>query len=128
MAKDGKKNIGTYIENLHVTGNGQIINFGNISDKIYNNTTTLESQGNEKISKALEKLTRSIVNDETIDSEEKQMVLENLELLSEQATKDKESRLPKNVFKNIFAGLNTLSSIATIAGIDFKQVVDYFVS
>lgn len=128
MEKEQKKYISTYIENLTVTGNGQILNFGKISDEIYNNTSTLESQGNEKISKSLEKLTKAIINDDSIDDEEKQMVLENLELLSEEATKNKEGRLPKNVFKNIFAGLNTLSSIATIAGLDFKQVVDHFIS
>lgn len=128
MGKEQKKHINTYIENITITGNGQILNFGNISDKIHNNTSTLESQGNDKISKALEKLTNAIIKDDTIGNEEKQMVLENLELLSEEATKHKENRLSKNVFKNIFAGLNTLSSISTIAGVDFKQVVDYFIS
>lgn len=128
MEKEKKKYINTYIEKININGNGHILNIGNVSEKIYNNTKTLESQGKDKVSIALEKLTNAIIKDETIDEDEKQMILENLELLSVEAIKDKDKRLSKSVFKNIFSGLNTLSSISTIAGVDFKQVLDYFLN
>lgn len=128
IEKEEKQNITTYIENFNIDGHGQILNFGTVNDKIINNTTILESQGKDQISKSLENLTNAVLNDNTMGSEDKNLILENLELLSEEALKDKTNRLPKNVFKNIFAGLNTLSSIATISGFDFKQVLDYFMN
>lgn len=128
MDKEKKKYISTYIENFNVMGNGQIFNIGNVSKNINNNAKTLESQGKDKISITLKKLTEAIKNDVTIDGDEKQLILENLELLSNEAVKDKDKRLSKNVFKNIFSGLNTLSSISTIAGVDFKQLVEYFLN
>lgn len=128
MDKEKKKYISTYIENFNVMGNGQIFNIGNVSKNIHNNAKTLESQGKDKISITLKKLTEAIKNDVTIDGDEKQLILENLELLSNEAVKDKDKRLSKNVFKNIFSGLNTLSSISTIAGVDFKQLVEYFLN
>lgn len=128
IQKEEKQHFNTYIENLNIDGDGQILNFGIVNDKITNNTTILEAQGKNEISKSLQNLTNAVLNNTSIGNDDKNLILENLKLLSEEALKDKPNRLPKNVFKNIFAGLNTLSSIATISGFDFKKVLDFFMN
>ena len=125
MEKENRSTFNNYVENLTINGSGNFLNVGNINGDIENNITILKSKGEQNIAEAFERL-KNIINNENIGEEEKSLLLDNINTLSSQATLEKSKRLPINVIKTIFSGINVLSSLSTVAGIDFKNILEYF--
>lgn len=114
-----------YIQNLTIHGTGNIVNIGGVNGDIVNNISILKDKGEENIAGAFERLTEVINND--TPEEQRELLLDNISTLSNQATLERSERLPINVIKTIFSGINVLSSISTVAGVDLKTIFSYFI-
>lgn len=114
-----------YIQNLTINGTGNIVNIGGVNGDIVNNISILKDKGEEDIAGAFERLTEVINNESPV--EQRELLLDNINTLSNQATLEKSDRLPINVIKTIFSGINILSSISTVAGVDLKSIFSYFI-
>lgn len=114
-----------YIQNLTIHGTGNIVNIGGVNGDIVNNISILKDKGEENIAGAFERLTEVINND--TPEEQRELLLDNINTLSNQATLERSERLPINVIKTIFSGINVLSSISTVAGVDLKTIFSYFI-
>lgn len=114
-----------YIQNLTINGTGNIVNIGGVIGDIVNNISILKDKGEEDIAGAFERLTE-VINNESPE-EQRELLLDNINTLSNQATLESSERLPINVIKTIFTGINILSSISTVAGVDLKTIFSYFI-
>lgn len=123
---------GTVIENLTINGDGQILNFGKIEGDIKNNIETLNKSGEKEISKSIEELTNAITLSNELQEIQKKEYLDTLKLLSEEALKTKDKRLPyttlKTIIKYSLGTLNAVSSLSTVTGINLANVADYFLN
>jgi hypothetical protein len=122
----------TVIENLTIHGDGQILNFGKVEGDINHNIEKLNKGGEEQISNALKRLVEAIKDTNELEEEKKMAYLEQLKLLSEEALKPKEKRLPQSILKTIIkyglGALNAASSISTVTGTTLPQIADYFLN
>lgn len=125
LKKNSTSSFKNYIENLTISGNGNLVNVGSINGNIENNITILKDSGENNIAEAFTRL-KEVINNEEIPEEERELLLDNVNTLSSQATLEKSNRLPLNVIKAIFSGINVLSSVSTVAGIDLQTIVSYF--
>lgn len=123
--RNNRSSFGNYVENLTITGTGHFVNIGGTNGDIENNITILKNRGEENISESFNRL-KEMVNTENISEEERNLLLDNVNILSTQATLERSERLPINVIKTIFSGLNVLSSISTVAGVDLQAILTYF--
>lgn len=125
VRKDSTSSFKNYIENLTISGSGNLVNIGGINGNIENNISFLKDSGEQKIAEAFERI-KEIVNNEEMPEVERELLLDNVNTLSTQATLERSQRLPLNVIKTIFSGINVLSSISTVAGIDLQSIFSYF--
>lgn len=123
---------GTVIENLTINGDGQILNFGKVEGDIKHNIDTLNKSGNHDISNAIEGLVLAIKQTNELQEIQQKEYLDTLKLLSEEALKPKDKRLPYSTLKTIIkyglGTLNALSSVSTIAGANLTTIADYFLN
>jgi len=123
---------GTIIENLTINGDGQILNFGKVEGDIKHNIDTLNRSGEQIISKAIEELTTVVTKTNELQEAQKKEYLDTLKLLSQEALKPKDKRLPYSTLKTIIkyglGTLNAVSSISTITGINLTNIADYFLN
>ena len=123
---------GTIIENLTINGDGQILNFGKVEGDIKHNIETLNKSGELTISKAIKELTAAVTHASELHETQKKEYLDTLKLLSEEALKPKDKRLPystlKTIIKYSLGALNAVSSISTITGINLTNIADYFLN
>jgi hypothetical protein len=123
---------GTVIENLTINGDGQILNFGKVEGDIKHNIETLNKTGENGISKSIEELTNAVTQSSELQEIQKKEYLDTLKLLSEEALKPKDKRLPyttlKTIIKYSLGTLNAVSSISTITGINLTNIADYFLN
>ncbi len=111
-------------------GGATVINMGKVEGDIMNNLINLNDSGHQGISKNIRELMEAIKNTNEIQEHEKAEYLETLNVLSGEAVKPKDERLPSSTIKKIIqfglGSLNTMSSISTIAGVNLKDVAEYF--
>lgn len=123
---------GTVIENLTINGDGQILNFGKVEGDIKHNIETLNKSGEKEISKSIEELTNAVTQSKELQEIQKKEYLDTLKLLSEEALKPKDKRLPyttlKTIIKYSLGTLNAVSSMSTITGINLTNIADYFLN
>ncbi|MDV3636989.1 hypothetical protein CMU84_17735 [Elizabethkingia anophelis] len=125
IEKNNKSAFNSYIENLTISGTGHFVNTGNINGDIEHNITILKDSGENNIAESFNRI-KNLINSENFSKDEKSLLLDNINTLSTQATLEKKDRLPLNVIKTIFSGINVLSSISTIAGIDLQTIFGFF--
>lgn len=125
IERNNRSSFNNYVENLTITGTGHFVNIGGTNGDIENNITLLKNRGEEDIAEAFNRL-KEVANNENISEEERNLLLDNVNTLSTQATLERSERLPINVIKTMFSGLNVLSSISTVAGVDLQAILDYF--
>jgi hypothetical protein len=125
-------NFGQPIGNITINGTGNIINNGVVEGNINTNIRALNEAGLDQISKSIKDLAEAIKPAIDIQDYQKEEYLETLQLLSEEALKPKDKRLPISTLKQIIqfglGTLNTFSSVSTIAGITIKDIANYFLS
>ncbi|MGN6194707.1 MAG: hypothetical protein ACTHOB_07190 [Ginsengibacter sp.] len=121
---------GTVIENLTINGDGQVLNFGKVEGDIKHNIENLNKSGEKEISKSIEELTNAVTQSIELQEIQKKEYLDTLKLLSEEALKPNDKRLPyttlKTIIKYSLGTLNAVSSIASISGINLTNIADYF--
>lgn len=122
---NNRSSFGNYVENLTITGIGHFVNIGGTNGDIENNITILKDKGEGNVAESFNRL-KEVINNENISEDERKLLLDNVHILSKQATLPQSERLPTNVINTIFSGLNVLSSISTVAGIDLQAVVRFF--
>ena len=120
-----KSKFSNYIENLTINGNSNLLNLGNVNGNIEQNIKILNDSGENNIANAFKRL-KDLVNNGDFPEDTKNLVLDNVNELSRQATLEKKDRLPINVLKSIFSGINVLSSISTVAGLDLQTIIEFF--
>ncbi|WP_312285907.1 hypothetical protein [Chryseobacterium gleum] len=125
IERNNRSSFNNYVENLTITGTGHFVNIGGTNGDIENNITLLKNRGEEDIAEAFNRL-KEVANNVNISEEERNLLLDNVNTLSTQATLERSERLPINVIKTIFSGLNVLSSISTVAGVDLQTILGYF--
>lgn len=125
IERNNRSSFNNYVENLTITGTGHFVNIGGTNGDIENNITLLKNRGEEDIAEAFNRL-KEVANNVNISEEERNLLLDNVNTLSTQATLERSERLPLNVLKTIFSGLNVLSSISTVAGVDLQAILSYF--
>lgn len=103
---------------VKIEGHGNIVNLGNIIDSVINNTIKLTSGENKEVGKALEVLAKAIGGTNEIIDAQKQKYLEQIKLLSEEALKPVDKRLPKAAIEPIITySLSTLGAVGSLAEI-----------
>jgi|GEM_PF-6220668 len=115
-----------------ITGHGNVINTGVIEGNIQNNIKVLNDLGMQEISKSIGDLMAVVKSANEIQEEQKKEYLETLKVLSDEALKPKEKRLPVSTLKQIIqfglGTLNTFSSISTITGVTLSNISNFFLN
>lgn len=108
-------------ESIVVIGDGNIVKSNYIS---YSSNSSVE------MIKTIEKLINSIKSNNEITKDLQEKYFEQLNILTKEAFKDKENRLPKSVLESILKygldGLNTVGSIASIWSVASESIKKYF--
>lgn len=117
---------------ITISGHGNVINTGVIEGDLRANIKNLNETGLTEVSKHFESLTDLVKGSSEIQEAQKAEYLQTLTVLSEEALKPKEKRLPTLTLKQIIqfglGTLNAFSSISTITGTTIKDIADYFLS
>ncbi len=102
--------------NVHVGGQGNVVNLGQISDSIISNISKISKSNEGKIGESLKHLTEAVQKSSDLDAKAKQEHLEQLQVLSEEATKPAEKRLPRSILQPMINfGLGSLKAVADVA-------------
>jgi len=120
----------TYIENVTIGGENQIVNLGEMHKNIIKNSQELIKGGADEISTALNNLANAIKESSEINETQKSEYLETVKILSDEALKPTNTRMSKPVLKRLIkfglGSLNNLGSLASITGQTLPQIIEFF--
>lgn len=125
-----KESLSVLGSTINIHSNTGVVNLGKVEGDIYNYTQQLQQNGHKDVSEAIEKIVQAVKDSQEVSEQDKLEYLETLKVLSEEAVKPREERLPAMTLKKMIqfglGTLNTLSSLSTITGVTLPTIMNYF--